>query len=371
MLIEKKVFGTPTMLNEIIKGYRLVELLGEGGMGAVYRAIHLKTGQVVALKILTTAKQNPKLAARFFNEVRIQSKIHHRNIVALYDFFELNSKPCLVMEFVEGETLDDLIRSIGCLSPTKAMYVFTSVVEAINYIHRYGIIHRDIKPENIKITPSKQIKLLDFGIAQTNSSPKVTVVGNVIGTTHYLSPERIKGKAADVKSDIWSLGVLLYEMITGCPPFEGFEGETLNDLYTKIIAKPCPLPSTFIPDVPYEIEAIISRCLQKKSSNRYQTARHLLKDSRRVEAKLIQVASNGKRLWQPKKLDFKSSNNYSKSNSRLAPFWERNFEWLIMTASILIALTIIFSALGTNYSPPTLTELQGSQSLKNSRRISQ
>lgn len=275
--------GRPTLINSTIGEYRLVEKLGEGGMGEVYQGVHSKIGRVVAVKILSQASAGAEFVERFLNEARIQAGLQHNNIATLYDFLEFDGQPCIIMEYIEGETLSDCIRSWGCLPLADAIRYFQSIVEAIDYVHNRGIVHRDIKSTNVKITPSGQVKLLDFGIAKSGASPALTMVGGFIGTLQYLSPEQIQGGFADARSDIWALGVLLYEMATSHLPFDA---NTLGDLCQKITNANYVSPSVMNQSVPREIQNIISRCLKKNPADRYQSARDLLQDVNRAAAGL-------------------------------------------------------------------------------------
>lgn len=283
----------PTLINSSIGEYRLVDKLGEGGMGEVYRGVHSKIGRVVAIKVLSQAATGPEFLERFLNEARIQGGLQHNNIATLYDFLEYDGQPCIIMEYIEGQTLTDCIRTWGCLPPLDTLRYFQSIVEAIDYVHSRGIVHRDIKSNNVKITPVGQVKLLDFGIAKSGASPALTVTGGFVGTLQYLSPEQIQGGFADARSDIWALGVLLYEMTTSHLPFDA---TTLGDLCQKIAKANYVQPSVMNKSVPRDVQNIISRCLKKNPADRYQSARDLLQDVNRVAAglssKTTQVASS-------------------------------------------------------------------------------
>jgi serine/threonine protein kinase len=209
-----------SLLNSRIGDYQLVDFLGAGGMGDVYRAVHSKIGKVVAIKVLTLQKSgNGEFGDRFINEARIQARLHHQGIATLYDYSDAGGHPCIIMEYVGGQTLDELIRQGGPFNPVYALKIFLAVSEAVSYIHSNSIVHRDIKSNNIKIDPAGEVKLLDFGIAKSASSPKLTAVGDVIGTFAYMAPELLRGGIADARSDIWALGILLYEMLLGDVPF--------------------------------------------------------------------------------------------------------------------------------------------------------
>ena len=272
-----------TLINSNIGEYRLVEKLGEGGMGEVYQAVHSKIGRIVAVKILSRAVHGPEFVERFLNEARIQGGLQHHNIVTLYDFMEYNGQPCIIMEYIEGRTLTDCVRTWGGIPLADAIRYFQSIVEAIDYVHNRGIVHRDIKSNNVKITPSGQVKLLDFGIAKSGASPALTVTGAFVGTLQYLSPEQLVGGVADFRSDIWSLGVLLYEMTTCHLPFDA---NTIGELCQKISKAVYTPPSVMNQNVPREVQNIITRCLKKNPADRYQTARDLLQDINAAAAAL-------------------------------------------------------------------------------------
>jgi eukaryotic-like serine/threonine-protein kinase len=271
----------PALINSSIGDYHLVDYIGAGGMGEVYRAVHSKIGRVVAVKVLTQSVPSPSFITRFHNEARIQASLHHHNIATLYDFLEFNGQPCIIMEYVDGETLTQRIGRFGSLPVEEALYIFQSVTEAIHYIHGHGVLHRDIKSNNIKIGSTGEVKLLDFGIAKAGDTPSMTRTGDVIGTLEFLSPEQVKGGTADARSDIWALGALLYEMMTGQLPFKS---PTIGDLCDKICKAQYAPVSSLNHSVPHEVEAIISRCLKKRPADRYQTAWEILQDTKRIAA---------------------------------------------------------------------------------------
>jgi serine/threonine-protein kinase len=273
--------GPTSFLNSTVGEYRLTEFLGAGGMGEVYRAVHSKIGRVAAVKVLTQATQSHGFVERFFNEARIQASLQHPNIATLYDFCEAAGQPCIIMEYVDGQTVAERVAAYGALPLAEAVYVFERVVEAVEYIHCHGIIHRDIKSNNIKVSSEGQVKLLDFGIAKAQTSPGLTQVGSVIGTLQYLAPELIRGGTADARGDIWALGVLLYETVTGRVPFEA---TTVGDLCDKIDRVAYAPPAQLNPEVPREVAHIISRCLRKNPAERYASARDLLADVKRLSA---------------------------------------------------------------------------------------
>jgi eukaryotic-like serine/threonine-protein kinase len=267
------------LLHSSIGEYRLVDFVGAGGMGEVYRAIHLKLGRVVAIKVLSEGDRTPHLIERFHNEARLHARLQHPRIATLHDFLEVSGQMCIVMEYVDGQSLDEHIRLAGRLPAENALRIFHGIVEAVAYIHSHGIIHRDIKSNNIKISVAGEVKLLDFGIARAESSPKLTVVGDVVGTFQYLSPEQLTGGTADLRSDIWALGVLLYEMLSGDVPFDG---NSIGTLYEKITKGDYQQASTYNLTVSPAVDGIIARCLKRNPAARYQSATELLDDVARA-----------------------------------------------------------------------------------------
>lgn len=269
-----------TMLaNAAIGEYRLLESLGAGGMGEVYRAVHSRIGRVVAVKILSGAEPGAGLAERFMNEARIQAGLHHPHIAEFYDFVEFEGRPCIIMEYVDGITLDDRIRRArGGLPVAEALAIFRAVVEAIAYLHERGILHRDIKSSNIKLSSAGQVKLLDFGIAKDPSSKRLTMVGGCVGTMDYLAPEQIRGRPADARADVWSLGVLFYEMLTANMPFAA---DSVGVLCERISRAEYPIPTLASP-MSDDLQRIIGRCLRSDASERYHDARELLDDLKQI-----------------------------------------------------------------------------------------
>jgi len=270
---------TNLSVNSSVGEYRITGYLGAGGMGEVYCAEHSKIGRAAAVKILTQRARSNDSLDRFFNEARIQSSLRHPNVATLYDFTEVDGQPCIIMEYVDGQTLSERIRPSGPLELREIVFTFEAVVEAIAYIHSKGVVHRDIKSNNIKISSSGEVKLLDFGIAKSEASQHLTATGAVIGTLEYLSPEQLMGGVADARSDIWALGVLLYEMAVGRVPFEA---TTVGELCRKIQRVEFVPPAVLNPSIPREIGIIINRCLRKNPTDRYRAARDLLDDARRL-----------------------------------------------------------------------------------------
>jgi len=276
-----------TLLNTTIGAYRLVDFLGAGGMGEVYRAVHVSLGRVVALKVLTAVAADAVSLERFRNEARVHALLQHPHIATLFDFLDQGGRPCIVMEYVDGETLDGVICRAGVLAQREALTWLAAIADAVAYLHDHGIIHRDIKSNNVKISSAGVVKLLDFGIAKASFSPTLTVTGSVIGTIHYLAPEQLAGGTAGPRSDVWALGVLLYEMVTGRMPFEGPRSPA--DRIARAAYTPASQVCT---TVSRDVDVVIGRCLRRRPEDRYASAAGLLADVRGLLAGPLGVAGS-------------------------------------------------------------------------------
>jgi serine/threonine protein kinase len=279
-----------TTTNELTRGttfagrYEIIEELGTGGMGRVYRAHDTKLNEEVALKLI-----KPEIAAerrvveRFRNELKTARKISHRNVCRMYDFHEEGKTLYLTMEYVRGEDLKSLIHRMKALTVGAAVSVARQVAEGLAEAHKLGIIHRDLKPGNIMIDKDGQAKIMDFGIARSLAGGGTTAEGAIIGTPEYMSPEQVEGKEADQRTDIYALGIILFEMVTGRLPFEG---QTPFSIATKHKTEPPPIPKKLVPQIPEGLNKLILRCLDKDRAKRYQTAEELLLELGAVEAVL-------------------------------------------------------------------------------------
>lgn len=266
-------------INEKIGEYRVVGFIGQGGMGEVYHFYHERLSRSVAVKVLS---QNIFIQddhkTRFINEARLHSRLQHPNIANFIDFQEVGTDLLIFMEFVDGEGLQSLIKR-KFFSVEESLRHFESIVEAISYVHSNGIIHRDIKVENIKLTINGVPKLLDFGIAKDPFSQNLTKVGGLLGTPNYLAPEQFENKPASEQTDIWSLGVLLYKMLTGILPFEG---QYLQEIMINTVHGRFDPPEKINPAIPRNVCKIINKCLEVNLNKRYKNTNDLLIDVRQV-----------------------------------------------------------------------------------------
>ncbi|WP_128547825.1 serine/threonine-protein kinase [Larkinella soli] len=247
------------LLHTSVSGFRLTEFVGAGGMGEVFRAQHPVNG-TAAVKVL----YRPEFVARFRNEAYVQASISHPNIAALYEYALAGDRPALVMEWVDGQQLDDLIRRKERLGNNDARQILSQIAGAVAFLHRSGIVHRDLKPSNIRVRPNGQVKLLDFGIARSQYSPRLTQVGHVVGTSEYMAPEQFRNQGG-LPSDVWSMGVLLYEMTTGHLPFDAAHPAALR---RSIERGQFTNPRLLNPALSPQLAALMVDCLQNNPARR-------------------------------------------------------------------------------------------------------
>src|SRR6478609_57296 len=283
------------LVGELIGHYRIESLIGVGGMGEVYLARDERLGRKVALKLLPERLTvDETQLSRFKTEARSASALNHPNILTVYEIGAEENRQFIATEFIEGMTLRASLAG-GRINPHAALEIAVQVASALAAAHEAGVVHRDIKPENIMLRPDGYAKVLDFGIAKlTEQRPASdnqietaavlqTRPGFVLGTAHYMSPEQARGQKVDARSDIWSLGVVLYEMVAGSQPFRG---ETPSDCIAAILtAEPAPL-SSISPDIPAKLESILQKALRKNADERYQTIKEMLAELRILKAKL-------------------------------------------------------------------------------------
>src|SRR5919201_972818 len=238
-------------------------------MGVVYKALDPEIGRPVAIKMMTAAVINDAdLLKRFYREAQSAGKLQHANIVTVYDLGVQEATPYLVMEFLEGETLDRVISSRRAVSLEEKLNIVVQVCNALAYAHERNIVHRDIKAGNVMLLKDGTVKIVDFGIARIGGE-NVTRTGQVMGSVQYMSPEQINGAHVDLRTDIFATGVLLYQLLTYALPFEG---KDTGDTLLKIIHVPPPPLRTFLPSYPPELDEIVQRALAKEPEERYQTA---------------------------------------------------------------------------------------------------
>jgi eukaryotic-like serine/threonine-protein kinase len=289
--------------------YSIVDVIGEGGMGVVYLADDLTAGRQVALKVLhSDIASNPTKRRRFVREGKFLNALTHPGIATVYEVGEADDRVFIAMEYVQGTTLKEVIARTGRLGVERTMTIITEIGSALAQAHAAGIIHRDFKPDNIIIGADQQAKLLDFGIAKVadtapvigdGTTTELTTKGQILGTPAYMSPEQAKGLEVDQRSDVFSLGIVLYEMIAGRRPFQG---ETWQELIIAV-NRDTPEPvKRFDAQVPPELERILSRCLEKDPDKRYKSSVELAADLDAIHASFkrqAMAAAQGSALAAP------------------------------------------------------------------------
>jgi len=290
------------LTGEKILGYKLERMLGQGGMGEVYRGVHPALGQEVAVKVLDPVlARDPELRERFIQEARIQIGLRHQGIVQVLTADTEGEHLALVMEYVEGLSLDELIRKRGHLPPAEAASLFGQVLDALSFAHRNGVIHRDIKPSNIMVQADGEAKIMDFGIAKVLGSTKLTQTGTAIGSAHYMSPEQVLGKKdIDHRTDIYSLGVSLYEALVGLPPFaeEGMNTDSDFKIKDAQVRKEPTDPRKLQAEVPSEMAKTVLSAMAKDREERWQSAAEMKEAMVKVKAKASASAAKAKtQIW--------------------------------------------------------------------------
>jgi len=258
------------MISNVVGNYQILAKIGEGGMGEVFRGLDLMLEREVAIKVLhPELARQPQVVERFRAEAVTLARLNHPHIATLHNFLRHNDDYLMVMEFVRGETLESVIQRRGALSLGQSLRLFGQALEGIAHAHAFGVIHRDLKPSNLMLTETGAIKVMDFGIARVLGSARMTRTGRILGTIQYMSPEQVHGQEADARSDLYSLGIVLYEMVTGRVPFNS---QSEFELMRAQIEDPPPPPREFAEHIPQAIERIILRALAKDPAERFQTA---------------------------------------------------------------------------------------------------
>ena len=267
-----------------VSRYEIIEELGKGGMGKVYRVFDRKLEEEVALKIIKPEiAYNGDSIVRFSNELKFARKVAHRNVCNMYDLGEKEGTHYITMEYVPGENLKSMIRMMGQLSAAQVVFIAKQVCEGLAEAHRLGVVHRDLKPGNIIVDREGNARILDFGIARSLQAKSITDPGVMIGTPAYMSPEQVDAKQVDKRSDIYSLGIILYEMIAGRVPFEG---DTALSIALKHKTEKPLDPIEFNAQMPLELSQVILKCMEKDKEKRYKDAKELLSELSRIEERI-------------------------------------------------------------------------------------
>jgi serine/threonine protein kinase len=329
----------PSQTKKIKDQYEIVAEIGAGGMATVYKAIQKSLDRPVAIKELKKAFHgDEQLVQRFERESKVAASLQHENIVQIYDYCK---KPAyyLVMEYVDGTTLDDVIERTGPVPIDVGIMIAIQVCNALDYAHMHGLIHRDIKPGNMMIRRNGEIKLMDFGIAYVRSLDNLTIPGTLLGTPAYMSPEQVLGQQLDVRSDLFSFGIVLYEMFTGEKPFADDEGEPVGANIVKASYVP---PRRLNKAIPRSLQRVIRKCLRKKQRRRYGSMLQVEKAlGKRLRGKTTKAAS------RQRIADYLASRNLFEADTAdktvtiavNPPRRRSSRKWLLAVAVLLLLLT--------------------------------
>lgn len=300
--------------------YQIIQHVGGGGMAKVYKAKDTILDRFIAIKVMNESLSHDlDFVRRFIQEAQATAKLSHPNIVNVYDAGREGQTYFMVMEYVEGPTLKKWIRSRGVVSPKEAISIAMQICDGLAHAHANGIVHRDIKPQNIIAAPDGRMKVTDFGISRIlRSSSTLTKTGTVMGSVHYFSPEQARGYDIGFPSDLYSLGVVLYEMVTGKVPFDGDEN---IGIALKHVQEPVPDPRNFNPDLPDELCRVICKALEKDPSHRYQSAQEMKRALQQVLTSIRKGTNHTQANVQQSKKASQSavSGSYEKNSRPLPP----------------------------------------------------
>jgi serine/threonine protein kinase len=296
------------MIGKIIENFQIKSSLGEGGMGIVYLAKHVSISKSAAIKLLKPEYiRNEEIVKRFKDEAEIMTKFNHENIIRIYNYGEIEFGPYVIMEYFTGTPLDEyLTQKVGLLAEARAIPVFKQILHAYDYVHKKGIVHRDIKPSNLLYDDENElVKVLDFGISKdltkTNS---MTKTGTQMGTVFYMSPEQVQGKPIDTRSDIYSLGITFYQLLTGVNPYSQFS--TDYEVYSSIVRDDLPDPRIHYPGISERMVQILMKALAKNPEDRYQTCNEFIQHIEDPTLKIGDLDSGVLIEEDPKKTDSKN-----------------------------------------------------------------
>jgi len=352
------------MIGKTVSHYKILEKLGEGGMGVVYKAEDTELQRVVALKFLTEqAPASEEERERFIHEARSAAAIDHPNVCTVYEIVKAEERTFISMAYVEGGSLHNMLEQ-GPMRLDEAVDLAIQIAEGLRAAHEKGVVHRDIKPGNVMLTPEGRAKIMDFGLAKSPRGVVVTQASTTVGTVAYMSPEQARGEQVDGRTDVYSLGAVLYEMVTGLRPFKGDYDQAV--IYSILNTAPEPVTAVRT-GVPAEIERVVLRCLEKDPADRYQTAADLVSDLRRARRALVDQrtvpAGVEAPLSAPARTDTTSAAGPDAGDTRSASSVEqppgtpaepprRTNKWLLVVAFVVLA-AIAAWVLKPYFAPPT------------------
>jgi len=273
--------------------FKVIDELGRGAMGVVYRAADSALGRTVAIKTIAltgSSAERDVHEARFLQEARAAGSIGHPSIITIYDVGREGDTAFIAMELLEGRDLREMIRDVS-LAPSQSVAIVAAVAEGLAYAHERGVVHRDVKPGNIMVLADGRVKIMDFGIARLHEPTVKTQTGVLLGSPQYMAPEQIAGQPFDHRADIFSLGLVLYEVLTGAKPFQG---DDIPQLMFKLANMPATPPSHIAPDLPQVIDFIVARALKKRPEERYASAAEMAKDLRDAAVEVATAQKAGR-----------------------------------------------------------------------------
>ena len=329
-------------IGKLVSGrYEIISLIGIGGMSNVYKAVDTKTGQTVAVKFMKPELfENEELVRRFKNESKAISLLNHPNIIKVLDVSITPTEKYIVVEYIDGITLKEYIENRKILTVRETVRFTQTILDAIGYAHQNGIIHRDMKPQNVMLLRDGTIRIMDFGIARLSTANQHTVTDKAIGSVHYISPEQVKGKESDARSDIYSIGIMMYEMLTGVLPFTG---DSAVNVAMKQVNETAKLPSRIVDAVPEGLEQIVMKAMEKNPADRYQSADEMIADLKRFKENPAIVFPYGKEEEATQAIPVKTAKTAAQKGGNSKKKRKKTFG--ILHALAAIALVVFIGSL--------------------------
>jgi serine/threonine-protein kinase len=348
------------MIGEVLGNYRILKKLGEGGMGTVYLARDLSLEREVALKVISPElARNPRLMARFRVEAIAQAKLNHSNITVIHSFDQEKDSYYIVMEFVDGKTLKNVIKEENPIPVDRVLKIFSRVLEGIAYAHSRGVVHRDIKPSNIFLTKDQRIKIGDFGIAKVKGIEGLTKMGASLGSPLYSSPEQLLGKKTDGRTDVYSLGITLYEMLTGQLPFKPSDDSEYKIIKEVMEFKP-QKPSELDKRIPAAIDTIVKKSLEKSPGDRFQSVKEFQQEIKKFMSPVTPVPGKKESIKKKTKEKIKPMGKKVAVTKGLKdePERKRILAFALVLSIILVSIVIFLISSGKG-KPVTQTTTTG------------
>jgi len=275
--------------------YEILQLLGQGGMGAVYKARDIELERTVALKLIRSdLASHPEILRRFKQELILAREVTHRNVIRIFDLGQASGVRYITMDYVEGQDLRALLNEKGKFSPEEAVPIFLQIAAALEAAHQAGVVHRDLKPQNVMVDKDGRVYVMDFGVARSLETPGMTQTGALMGTPEYMSPEQAKGLKVDARSDLFSLGIIFYEMLSGASPFKA--DTAMATMFKRTRERAVPLAQA-MSGVPVFLSDIVSKCLEIDQEQRYPSARAIIEDLEKWKSGEVRSAMNPVARW--------------------------------------------------------------------------